>query len=248
LDNLSTDTTGYHIGYFRDFEHTRKILRWNLLANIMRGKVSERFERGVNEYGRNNERFLSAVHDAAQERTGEPIDWIIDASKDPYRLFWLQASNRFDIRVIHLVKDPRAFVASVTRRFDTGSFKFRRKVVRYVGRWIVENGIMAHLARNVFPSEDVYSLAYEHLATWPDETLRKIGSWLGMTYSPDATRTFLDCENHGVSGGYIRWEDRDTNIRLDERWKRELPQAYARAISLVTRPFANFCGYRREID
>jgi hypothetical protein len=243
LADLPTTTDGYHIGYFRDMKHTRKILRWNHLPDLIRGSIGKRWEKEMQEYGRNNVRYFFRAHQRAEERTGNRIDWLIDASKDPYRLFWLKQSERFNLRVIHLVKDPRAFVDSATRRYDLTNPRAFRWVLHYIGRWIIENGIMAHLARTKFPDAHTVSLAYEQLATQPEETLNRLGGWLGIEYASDTTRTFLDYENHGVSGGYIRWADRDTRIRLDERWKRRLPTVYKRFISLLSRPFLDLAGY-----
>ena len=38
---------------------------------------------------------------------GDQVQWLVDASKSVYRLLWLRETGLFDVRVIHLVKDPR---------------------------------------------------------------------------------------------------------------------------------------------
>ena len=42
---------------------------------------------------------------------GDQVQWLVDASKSVYRLLWLRETGLFDVRVIHLVKDPRTFGA-----------------------------------------------------------------------------------------------------------------------------------------
>lgn len=245
LPEIPLETTGYHVGYFRNRQQVGKVVRWEHLFDLVRGRVSSRWTEAVREYAKRNERYFRVVREAAEDRMGQEVEWLVDNSKDPYRLFWLQQSGRFDIRVIHLVKDPRAFVYSMVRREMPGVTK---RVIRFTGRWIIENAIMRRLMGVGFPEDATRTLAYEQLAAAPEETLKNLGAWLGLDYDPDLVHTFRDYENHAVSGNMMRWRERDDAIRLDQRWKRNFPLAYTRFISATTWPFLGYCGYREALE
>jgi hypothetical protein len=171
------------------------------------------------------------VQQTATELQGTDICWLVDASKDPYRLFWLQKSGLFDLRVIHLLKNPQAFVYSMIKRELPQA---RRKAIRMTGRWIVENSIGRRLCITVFKKEQTFLLHYENLAAQPEQTLSQIGDWLGLTFSTDMVNGFRDYENHAISGNQMRWQD--LGICLDEKWRTLLPKSYARAIQSATWP------------
>jgi hypothetical protein len=73
--------------------------------------------------------------------------------------------------------------------------------------------------------------------------MEAIGEWLGVDYSPDLVHNFKDYENFAISGNMMRWRESDDDIRLDERWKTELPGVYQHLVHGLTVPFRRFCGY-----
>ena len=240
LDDIPTSTTGYHIGYFRNEQQVGKVLRWELLPDIARGRVSSRWVDAVDEYGAKNAAYFRVVHEAAEARRGDKVQWLVDASKDPYRLFWLQQSGRFDIRVIHLIKDPRALVYSMARDWlPYGA----NKVIRFTLRWIIENALMARLTRTSFVPSHVRRLKYEKLASRPEEALADLGEWIGVDYPSKLVHDFREYENFAISGNMMRWRETDDEIRLDERWKSDFPLPYVEFVNIVTRPFRAYCGY-----
>lgn len=244
LDEIPTGTTGYHVGYFRDERQVGKVLRWRLLPNLLRGNVGERWSEALHEYGTKNRKYFNVVRNAANRRSSSTIKWLVDASKDPYRLFWLQASGHFNIRVIHMLKDPRALVYSMAHDWFDNSLGGFDRVLRYTARWVVENTLMAHVCRTQFDAADVWTQKYESLAAHPERELLSLGRWLGIKYPPSLVHDFRNYENFAISGNMMRWRESDTKICLDERWKADLPALYARFIYLSSRPFFHLCGYK----
>jgi hypothetical protein len=171
-----------------------------LLPDLARGKISNRWESAARQYIRHNAIYFNAVREEAQQRQNNQVRWLVDASKDPYRLFWMQHSDRFDVRVIHLTKDPRAFVYSVTKRELP---RASRKVLRMTGRWIVENAIMSQLCRSSFDGKHVMHLKYEDLAAHPNDTMDAVFEWLGLS-SKQSVRDYRDKTQHAVSGNKMR--------------------------------------------
>ena len=239
LDDIPLEIEGYHIGYFRSIAQVGKVLRWKLLPDVFRNEISDEWRPAVQEYGRKNRWYFEAVREEAEKRSGNEIEWLVDNSKDPYRLFWLQHSGMYRIRTVHLLKDPRAFVYSMTKNDPTNL----QAILRYTGRWIVENAIIAHVARSSLFEENVRQVRYKELAIRPEQTLQSIGDWLGLDYPPELVDNFRQQENHAVSGNMMRWRQRSSEIRLDERWKRNLPSPHDRLIKAITNPFLSSCGY-----
>lgn len=239
LDDIPLEIEGYHVGYFRNIAQVGKVLRWKLLSDVIRNEISDEWRPAVQEYGENNFQYFSTVREAAAERTDRDIDWLIDNSKDPYRLFWLQHSGMYRMRVVHLVKDPRAFVYSMTKSNPADL----RATIRYAGRWIVENALISRIVDNAVFDENVQRVRYDELALHPKKTLQSIGEWLDLDYNPALVEDFREHENHAISGNMMRWREQDDSIRLDERWKRNLPSPNRQLVAAITRPFVEYCGY-----
>lgn len=240
LTDLPTAPEGYHIGYFHNKKQVGRILRWDLLPDLLQNRVRPGWQDAVDAYGENNEAVFRTVRAAAEHWQDKPVEWLVDASKDVYRLFWLAQSNRFDLRVIHVIKDPRALVYSMAKPWlPYGA----NRVMRYTARWIVENSLMAHLCHSAFPAEHVYRLRYEDLAGQPESTMVEIGNWLGLDYPPALTEQFKQYENFAISGNMMRWRDSNDSIRLDERWKTEFPVGYRQIVYALTAPFRSYVGY-----
>jgi len=231
IPKISLEEKAFPIEYFRTNDGQGKILHWDLLQGLIYGKINDHQQQAVDIYGQINADYFNAVWQAATERRGTTIHWLVDASKDAYRLFWLQKSGLFDLRVIHLIKDPSAFVYSMIKSDLPHA---RRKAIRMTGRWIVENSIGWRVRMLNFTKEQTLLLHYEQLASKPEETMARIGKWLGLDFLPDVIKDFRNYENHAIFGNQMRWQNSD--ILLDENWRTLLPASYIQAIRFATLP------------
>lgn len=227
-------TMRFPIGYFRSGRHPGgKVVRWAHLPSILTGGPL-RSQRAVAEaYAASNLAALEEAKEAAEDQDGD-ITWLIDASKDPYRLLWLQASGHFDIRVIHLIRRPEGFVANMMRSAgatDTGA------AVKYAGRWLVDNLIGIALLWRMFWPDAVKRVRYEDLASDPERALGEICHWLDIPCDPDRASATRYTVNHGVAGNHPRWED--LPVTFEENWRTTMPPLQQRLISLVTAPLAH---------
>ena len=225
------------IEHFREAHGRGRVLRWEHLNDLLRGRVGARRADAAREYGAHNRRYLEAVKDAAEELRGHPVEWLVDASKDPYRLLWLESSGLFDVRVVHLVKDPRAFVHSMTRADQ----KRGRRSLRFAARWVVENALFRRLCERGFAADRKLRLRYEDLTRAPERTLETLGAWLGTRLDARFGDGFRAVENHCVAGNRMRW--RADGIRFDESWRESLPKELARAVWTLTWPLRGAMGY-----
>jgi hypothetical protein len=103
------------INFFREKYNAGKTLRFSHLAEFWLSLQSPELKQKINLYGQNNEQVFQAFADLTELETGLRPKWIVDSSKDPYRLLWLLRSGLFNIKVLQVVKDPRAFVYSMLK-------------------------------------------------------------------------------------------------------------------------------------
>ncbi len=112
----------------------------------------------------------------------------IDSSKTAYRFFWRPVALRrvaeVPVRMIHLVRDPRAVLASCMKgqnsRLAVGDDSLRpmASVIALIG-WIVANVAARLNARRLGPGNCLL-VEYEDLAAKPQQTLDRIGRFLGL--------------------------------------------------------------------
>jgi hypothetical protein len=192
----------------------------------------------LEQYGRDNEQLFHSVLDGARAVKGGQVCWLVDSSKSSYRLLWLQESKRFDIRVIHLVKDPRAFSFSVCKK--TAGFVRAKQLGKAVMRWNVENLVFERLFQAHFSPDQVFRLRYEDLATDPQAALQHISGWLNVPYDDALSERFRN-ENHGIAGNPSRFDK--AGIRLDEEWRRGFMDGTKRLLWAASFPMARRYGY-----
>ncbi len=163
-----------------------------------------------------NRRLFEAV--AAQAG----VEWVVDSSKDLSRLRRLLDTD-LDVRVIHLIRDPRGVVSSTMRRGTSLETACREYVSEHVG------------ARHLLRDRSHLELRYEDLAGAPVATLDRLMGWLGLTVEPQQLRGWRQVPRHDVGGNKMRFEATE-DIRLDERWRTELSRAQRLRILALTLP------------
>mgnify|MGYP001454067227 CR=1 FL=1 len=237
VSNVPFGDPDYPMDYFDKFPVGNRYLRWDTFRKIF-GTVDGNKKKAVDCYNRVNADWFNAIWHEAVKKRGGAIDWLVDSSKNSDRLFWLQQSNTFDLRVIHLIKAPSAFVYSMMKRNLPYTWS---KVIRMTGIWVLENWIGKRICTSMMPREHTFILRYEELASRPEATMTRIGNWLGLDFPPEVVHGFRKYENHAVSGNQMRWQEAE--ISLDEKWRTMLPAAYQRAINIFTMPFRRMFGY-----
>ena len=105
------------IHHFREKHQAGRTLRLDRLGDFSRSPFPPDVAMLAQQYAENNYELFTAFMDVVEEISGTRPRWLVDASKDAYRLLWLLKSGLFNFHVIHLVKSPRGFVYSVTKQF-----------------------------------------------------------------------------------------------------------------------------------
>lgn len=244
---------GPGLGFFREAHnhgHTLRLKRLPALGPAPTSSLRDRTQ--IRTYGENNAAIVEAFIKVTEAATGDRPSWIVDASKDPYRLAWLVRSGLFRIKVIHLVKDPRAFIYSVTKSHIRGENRRSRSsayvrlfdTARQGLAWTVQNALFARIGRHVCPAEDYLLIQYERLASDPYSTFELVCSHIGIPYEADAVNFFRAGSVHTIAGNPMRYERR--GIELDQEWKTNLPESSRRVAAAMTRWTEKRYGYGRN--
>ena len=236
LKRLKQDDDLSILNIFREKPHSGKVFRfWHLFDMWFRPhrKTEERAT-----YCKVNRRLFDLVMKSAREDKRAHTVCLIDASKDPYRLFYLSGCNDIDLSVIHLMKDPRAYVHSMTKS-DRGIYRLY-KIIRISIRYVVENSIIEK-AQTLLSSKCCYLLRYEDLAQNPGSILQTIFDQMELPLMAQSIEGFRQEIQHGVAGNLSRLDDR--GIRLDTVWMDKLSSFEKRLIWLLTGFKARQYGY-----
>lgn len=237
LPDIPIGEGSYPIEHFRESHTSGKAFRWHILSSLLFGHRDASMREGIREYGNLNAKYFSEVRAKAENRTDGEIQWLIDASKDHYRLLWLDASDRFDLRVVFLTKSPQAYAYSRIKSSDAARLKMASHATV---SWTLINALMLFICKQRFQSRSIH-LHYRDLAANPDAYRTRFQEWLDVPFPAWHPTVIREYKNHGIAGNHMRWEN--TPIRLDEAWTHRLTSLeknLARGLSL---PLAGFLEY-----
>ncbi|ACV67682.1 sulfotransferase [Desulfohalobium retbaense] len=220
---------------FRESHGQGKVLRNSELFRILMSQKSFlSHTNGFEGYGRENARVMNEIKRKVQDK--KPVEYLVDASKDPYRLYWLAMSGYFSIYAIHLTKDPRAFVYSMIKNNSSDT----RKTVRMSLRYEVENRIIDLVCKKA-PLKESMHIRYEDLASHPQDTMKAVYQKFGIDFSDYDPDNFRQAENHAISGNQMR--HRTDEISLDEKWRRNMPKSTQKIVQTITALAGRRYGY-----
>jgi len=177
---------------------------------------------------------------------------IVDSSKSARTSAWraraLVTWCGVDLKVIHLVRDPRAVMWSILRGSNRGlemgqDAELPGGAYRALFSWSWVNGLVDWSSARRFRS-DLLRLRYEDIFSRPLQGLRLLGAFVDLDMQPLIDRVVSGEEldpGHGVGGNRTR---RQGPLRLsyDEEWKERLP-AYTRRLAWLSWPLAHRYGY-----
>ena len=206
----------------------------------------------VNEYVE----YFTRVYWAAAEVTGAQV--IIDSSKFPTVGLCLRWARTVDLRVVHLVRDPRGVAYSWTKQMPnpgTESGMLPRFPPRTSAlQWNLQNSIAGLLgsarraegeAAHKVPFRRVY---YEKLLANPRDGIRDLAGFAGLDLA-DAGLSFLSDDyadlavTHNIGGNPMRFFAGRLPLRQDDTWRVAFPPRQRRLVSAICAPLLISYGY-----
>ena len=167
---------------------------------------------------------------AVLEQTGKGT--FVDTARDHQRPRYLADMPRLDVKVIHLVRDPRGNVASIMKHTKVGVRKAARQWRHY--------NVEADRVRRRFPRDSWMLLYYEELCAEPQASLDRVARFIGVQPAP-ITQLLENSERH-VIGNSMRLKVLD-EIREDLSWQPTLSAVDLRTIARIAGPTSRRLGY-----
>jgi hypothetical protein len=181
-----------------------------------------------------------SIYQAAQEVSGASL--IVDSSKHPSMAYCLRVCEDINLRVLHVVRDPRAVAYSwsktVERPEDTGGDPWMHRFTpsRSATLWTVENAAMSGLARLGVP---VLRVQYEDFVAEPATAIREVLAFAGMPADAavpiEGHRAVLS-PTHTVSGNPMRLLNGPLDIQRDDDWLTRFGSRDRSVVSAITAP------------
>lgn len=190
--------------------------------------------------------LLAPLYRAVARQTGAGV--IVDSSKNPSYGWVLSSLPGFDVRVVHLVRDPRGTAYSWGRRrvrtdATAGREMDRFGPVKSTALWTLWNGVTELLWSG---SDRYLRLRYEDLVAQPEQSLRRVCELLGLD-KPDLA--FVQggqaelATSHTVSGNPGRMASGTVLLRPDLEWQRGMSRRDRRVVSALAGPHLRRYGY-----
>lgn len=167
---------------------------------------------------------------AVLEETGSSV--FVDTARDHQRPKYLMGSSLFDLKVIHLVRDPRGNTASIMKHTGTDVAKAAR-------RWRHYN-LEADRVKALLPSGSWMRLHYEELCADPQATLDRIARFIGV--EPKPIPGDLQAVEHHIIGNSMRLKGIG-EIREDRTWQELLDPSDLRVIARITGSASHRLGF-----
>ncbi|WP_162233127.1 sulfotransferase [Nostocoides japonicum] len=175
---------------------------------------------------------------------------IVDSSKLPPYGLLLDGRPELEVRILHVVRDPRATAFSWQRSkptHDLGNDELMPKlqVWKSSALWALWNV----LTLLVWGRSDRYlRVRYEDFVADPEPTMRAIAEHCGFS---DASLPFVDpttvtlAPTHSVAGNPARHSRGEIRIRPDDEWTRAMSRSARWTVTTITAPALLLFGYTR---
>ena len=172
--------------------------------------------------------FMEHLYYGIRVTSGQQI--IVDTSKTPGQLAPMTYSSKFNIYLIHLIRDSRAVAFSWQRKkADPVKVKQEKYMPQYgpfysTLSWVQRNALIAALKYRV---KGYMIIRYEDLIKNPQKALNSIADKIGKNISSSelvSNGCFKPKWLHTVAGNPMRFENNCVKLRLDNEWKEKMKQ------------------------
>jgi sulfotransferase family protein len=167
---------------------------------------------------------------AVLEKTGKQV--FVDTARDHQRPKYLARHPLLDVRVIHLVRDPRGNVASIMKHTGGSASAGARQWKHYNRE--------ADRIRRYFSPSSWLRLHYEDLCADPTGTLSRIAGFLNV--APPTGPSQSGAEAH-IIGNKTRLKGH-SEIREDRSWETRLTRDDLAAIARIAGATSHQMGYQ----
>jgi Sulfotransferase family len=197
---------------------------------------------------------LGRVYGAITEVANANV--VVDTSKRAAYASLLSASG-VDLRVVQLIRDPRAVVFSMEKVVERPHAKFMHDFmhhpssIRAAFEWVFFNEANRVLSAKGMP---VLHLRYEDLVADPNAALDAVCDHAGIARPTAATGPRISGDgfvelppSHALAGNPMRFDTGRVRIAADEEWRTNMRTADRYVTTAVTAPWLARYGYRARV-
>ncbi len=222
--------------------------RARFLPQLASPLLRRRLQPALDEYVAYYQRTYAAIG----QISGSAV--VIDSSKHASLAFCLRSSPGLDLRVVHVVRDPRAVAYSWGKIVDRPEAAPGSQMSTYTPasaalRWNLQNSALQLLSQLGTPTLRV---RYEDFTAAPAATLSRIAAFAGLPGGPEFG--FLGTDRpgrwwaelgaaHTASGNPMRFTTGRIRIRHDDTWQTAMVAGNRRTVTTLTLPLLMRYGY-----
>lgn len=222
-----------------------RILSWRFLPRLLLGRGGTPDSVPLDPYLARR----AALYERIVDLTGSKV--VLDASKWPWDPAVLGLVPHVDVRVLHVVRDPRAVAHSWQRHKDWGDrlgrtdamprFRASYSAASWLGRNLVSEYV--HRRR---PQVPWLRVRYEDFVTEPKRVFDEILAFLDLdgASTPLAGPSTIHMRpTHGVAGNASKFQVGDVQLRLDDEWRTKASRWERVASTAISAPLLRRYGY-----
>lgn len=239
-----------HVDVDRVLRLQRAVERTRRIPRLAAPRLSPGHHALVTEYAR----YYSKIYRAAAEITGSGV--VVDSSKHSalaYCLRWA-APSELDLRVAHVVRDPRGVAYSWTKHVTRPESRAPTQMTRYSVAhaallWSAHNAAFDLLGRR---GVAVRRFRYEEFVADPRAVTREIAAFAGVPLTADALDFLAESGGeihanlpamHSAAGNPMRFVTGRVPVRRDDAWRAALPPHQRRLVGALASPLLGMYGY-----
>lgn len=218
--------------------------RTRFIPRLGRTVLPDAVRADVLEYAEHYARVYRAAAKVAGARA------VVDSSKHPSLAYCLRWHPEIDLRVVHVVRDPRAVAYSWTKQVARPETDGAEEMTRYSPArsallWDTHNAALGWLRRRRVP---VLTIRYEDLLADPVTCTRQISDFASLDVTTDALG-FLHAEHveltagHSAAGNPMRFRTGRIQLVRDDDWRAKLPAGQRRLVAAGTAPLRRTYRY-----
>ncbi|KAL5019451.1 hypothetical protein ScPMuIL_002343 [Solemya velum] len=153
---------------------------------------------------------------------------LFKAIRHPLDFFEEYLNKNPSMKIIHLVRDPRATLQSqvLAAKFPVDTFKMAAK--EHCDR-VIEDIETFNRIKEKHPAS-IVRIYYEDLAKYPIETARTMYDFIGMDYTEGVMQYILDITSRGLPDGCSICSQRADSQMHINKWRKQMPYERAQLI------------------
>jgi hypothetical protein len=207
------------------------------LGLLVRARARRPLDPDAVDYGAE----LASVYAALARETG--CEWVVDTSGEASDAILIAQLPDVDLRLVHIVRDPRGVVSSHLRAGGRSSGDVAR-VTYFAVAWLMSNLAASLVRRQLSPATTV-RVRYEDLVSEPEPTLATVLGLVDRSLPPGlvADGHVELAPTHSAAGNPKRFRQGSVELREDTSWHTDLSRVDRALVRLLTLPMARHYGY-----